>query len=823
MSCQPVTLLISNIAWGFVWQRHQTIASLFATNHEVIFCEVPGIRRVVWRDLGRVLRRFWSLRSASVSGEPIPARLRVVRPFLLPATNQLFNAINARLLRAWIRRETAFTAGVDLIWNYSASRSARWLIENIPHHQLIYDCTDDWLAVRGIPQCLPDDERDLLARADLTLVPSRALACRKSGFARHLKRVPHGALVERFLVPTKPAPALRELSVLYYGHLHSQHLDFAAIEAIARARPSWKIVLVGPVKTSHVFPPNVRLAGQQVHTALREFVTQADVLLLPYVLNTYTEAVLPAKIYECLATGRPIVAAPLPELVADFAAYIRFAESSEAWPEIIEQAVQRDTPELAAARLNLARQNSWESRYAQIQELLASLPASTSRLITRSTPLLSIVIVAYKSRDEIAGCLASIPQHLPEGTVEIVVVDNFPSDGVGEIVRSGFPEVKYLAPEKNLGFGRANNLGYAQTDPASELVLFLNPDTVVNESALIHCVARLRADRAIGLISPRLVLADGSMDLACRRSIPTLWDGFCRASGLAAAFPRVAAFAGYNLTHLATKGTYEVGAINGAFMLGRRDVFESVAERGTEGDGFGANDGNEADAASRDRESAGLPRRPAEPGLLAMTDNAAWRGAKGDASGTNEGKGMDAASRDLEPDGLPRRPAEPGLLAMTDQGEATCARDESRLNTASRDGESAGLPRKSAEPDPLAMTDGKEGVCATGRHGVAQIFDERFFMYGDDLDLCIRVRRAGWKIVYDGSVSITHLKGLSVAKDYSAMSAAIFDANREVYLKHFNPRGSSLVRWKYRLAFGAWKRIALLRAKSKGYRGVRPA
>ncbi len=300
---------------------------------------------------------------------------------------------------------------------------------------------------------------------------------------------------------------------------------------------------------------------------------------------------------------------------------------------------------------------------------------------TPELPLLSIVIVAYKSRDEIGPCLASLPRELAGRTVEVVVVDNSPGDGTGERVRRDFAWVNYIPAERNLGFGRANNLGYARTH--GEFVLFLNPDTVSNTGTLQHCLDRLRANPRIGLISPRLELADGSLDLACRRSIPTLWDGFCRAAGLAAAFPRIALFNGYNLTHLPMDGTYEVGAINGAFMLGPRRLFTEIA-----------------------------------------------------------------------PDG--------------------------------------------------------------------RVFDDRFFMYGDDLDLCIRVGRAGWKIVYDGQVAITHLKGLSVAKDHGAMSAAIFDANRDVYLKHFNPGGSALVRWKYTLAFGAWKRVARLRARLRGYRGVRP-
>jgi len=300
---------------------------------------------------------------------------------------------------------------------------------------------------------------------------------------------------------------------------------------------------------------------------------------------------------------------------------------------------------------------------------------------TPDWPLLSVIIVAHKSRDEIGSCLASLPAALEGRPVETIVVDNSPGEGTGDLVRERFSGVVYLEFGRNLGFGCANNRGYGRS--RGEYILFLNPDTVCNEEALGHGVARLRADPGIGLFSPRLVLADGTMDLACRRSIPNLWDGFCRATGLAGAFPGTALFSGYNLTHRPAGGTYEVGAINGAFMLAPRRVLDAVA-----------------------------------------------------------------------PDG--------------------------------------------------------------------KVFDEAFFMYGDDLDLCIRVARAGWTIVYDGSASIVHLKGTSVAKDYGPMARAIFDANLGVYLKHFNPRGSRLVRWKYRLAFGAWKRLALLRARLRGHRRVRP-
>ena len=353
-------------------------------------------------------------------------------------------------------------------------------------------------------------------------------------------------------------------------------------------------------------------------------------------------------------------------------------------------------------------------------------------------PVLSIVIVAYKSRDEIGACLGSLPREVAGGAVEVVVVDNSPGDGAGEIVRRDFPWARYVAPPENLGFGRGNNLGYRQS--SGEFVLFLNPDTVSNAAALEHCRRRLEAEPEIGLISPKLVRPDGTMDLACRRSIPTLWDGFCRAAGVAAAFPRTAFLAGYNLTHLPDNGTYDVGAINGAFMMTRRAVLERVAERGT--------------------------------GVSPISgETSQTRGVIGDP------------------------------LAGARGHEATA-------------------------PDPLAGARGHSSTAPDALGGArgheSNVFDEAVFMYGDDLDLCLRVARAGWRIVYDGRVQIVHLKGVSVAKDYERMARAIFDANRDVYLKHFNPRGSTLVRWKYQVAFGAWKTIALLRARWRGHRQVKP-
>jgi len=369
---RPTALFISNIRWNFVWQRHQTLASLFARDYEVVFCEIPGVRRPELRDAGRLWRKLIQRDRSAVFAETIPTHLRIAAPGFLPAIYGVFCASNQILVERWLDREIDLRKGVDLIVNYSAARTALQLIERIPHKKLVYDCTDDWLAVRGIPPFLPGDEQRLLQMADLTLVPSRVLLTRKQGGARRCVQLPHGALVDRFLVPPRGAREAGRLVLLYYGHLHRQHLDFELLNQIAQARPAWRIILVGPVKTPYQFPVNVVLQNQVSHDKLREFVQKADVILLPYTLNRYTEAVMPAKTYECLATGRPVVATPLPELISELPSQLHYARGLDDWVRSIEQAVASDSPEAREGRIALAKANSWESRYIRLLELLKS-------------------------------------------------------------------------------------------------------------------------------------------------------------------------------------------------------------------------------------------------------------------------------------------------------------------------------------------------------------------------------------------------------------------------------------------------------------------
>jgi GT2 family glycosyltransferase len=196
---------------------------------------------------------------------------------------------------------------------------------------------------------------------------------------------------------------------------------------------------------------------------------------------------------------------------------------------------------------------------------------------------IGIVIVNWNTRDLLRGCLRSLAQSEARVVRRVVVVDNASSDGSAAMVRAEFPDVTLIENTQNTGYAAANNLGlrrlgFGQPSAADvpRYALLLNPDTELPTDALSQMVARLDADPQLGAAGPRLVLPDGKLDLACRRSFPTPEVALWRMVGLSKLFPKSRLFGRYNLTYLDEHLETEVDCVVGAFMMVRREVIERV-------------------------------------------------------------------------------------------------------------------------------------------------------------------------------------------------------------------------------------------------------
>lgn len=201
-------------------------------------------------------------------------------------------------------------------------------------------------------------------------------------------------------------------------------------------------------------------------------------------------------------------------------------------------------------------------------------------------PVLAVVILNYNRADLLADCLGSIFAHPTTCMLDVWVVDNASSDNSVEIVRTKFPHVHLVVSEYNGGFAYGNNLALRKiiysaeeggsTKNVPDYVLLLNNDTIVPPGALDGLVAYLENHIDVGVVGPKLVLPDGSLDLACRRSFPTPMVAFYRMVGLSRLFPRSRWFGRYNLTYLDPNVEAEVDSVVGACMLVRTSVIREV-------------------------------------------------------------------------------------------------------------------------------------------------------------------------------------------------------------------------------------------------------
>lgn len=193
---------------------------------------------------------------------------------------------------------------------------------------------------------------------------------------------------------------------------------------------------------------------------------------------------------------------------------------------------------------------------------------------------LSIIIVNYQTYDLTKQTIESVINKDHPFSYKIYVADNASSDGSLENLQNDFSKesenglIKFIANKENKGFAHANNLVMGQI--SSKYVLLLNSDTIIIDDCLERCITYMETDDTIGALGCKVVLPNGTLDKACRRSFPDPTVSFYRMTGLSHVFPKSKRFGRYNLTYLDENETYEVDCLVGAFMLIRSAVIDEV-------------------------------------------------------------------------------------------------------------------------------------------------------------------------------------------------------------------------------------------------------
>jgi len=325
--------------------------------------------------------------------------LSIFRPFVflhdhVAARLPVFPWINRKLL-GWQMDRAIETLGLR------KNHLIAWILDPIQEECLgllneqltIYECCDEYTAYPTVPLFrTPDDvsEREIriLSQADVVFVVSESLHQRKSKFNKNVHIVPNAGDTQHFMQATNEGTRIADdvaevppPIIGFLGNLTGR-IDFALLEHLAREHPEWSIVIVGGVTELLKKTPyrqvllslgkmgNVHFLSAKPYDSLPSYLKAFNVCLIPYTPDDpFNINCSPLKLYEYLATGKPIVSTDLPGVraVGDI---VRIGRDYFEFEQEVATALEEKDEQLKQGRLEVAKENSWERRAEQVVTLL---------------------------------------------------------------------------------------------------------------------------------------------------------------------------------------------------------------------------------------------------------------------------------------------------------------------------------------------------------------------------------------------------------------------------------------------------------------------
>jgi N-acetylglucosaminyl-diphospho-decaprenol L-rhamnosyltransferase len=192
-----------------------------------------------------------------------------------------------------------------------------------------------------------------------------------------------------------------------------------------------------------------------------------------------------------------------------------------------------------------------------------------------AAPLVSIVVVSYRTKDLTLTALRTVFEQTEPGTFELLVVDNASDDGSADAIEEEFGErLTLIRSEENLGFARANNL--AAELARGEYLLLLNPDTEVLDRAIDRLLEFARTRPRAGIWGGRTLFADRTLNPASCWQRITPWSTVCMATGLRAVFKGSELFNPEGIGAWPRDSVREVDIVVGCFLLTRLETWREL-------------------------------------------------------------------------------------------------------------------------------------------------------------------------------------------------------------------------------------------------------
>ena len=400
-------IYLSSIEWNFLWQGHQEIAlRLAAAGNRVLYVENTGVRSPGLHEAGRVALRLkrWLGALNSQGVREVAPNIHVCSPVVLPPFGPRWRReANRRLFLPLIVRTAAKLGLRDpMIWTYLPNDTTLELIRiqrKRGSRGLVYYCVADFTQLTPYVEQLEATETEIVANCDIVFTSCLELNRRFQTFNQNCHVFPFGVNLDAF--PSNGSNAFGTVQsnghgkpvnevntpgsiadlpkpvIGYVGGMH-RHVDFGLVKEMAIRRPDWSWVCVGALQAALgdlAGLPNVHLTGERPHAELANYVREFDVCIVPYVNSAYTATVVPTKINEYLALGKPVVSTALPP-VCEFNNEHKVLITTEATPDSFLEAIAealampRDE-ETQLRRRRVAELGDWGARFNKMSKLIS--------------------------------------------------------------------------------------------------------------------------------------------------------------------------------------------------------------------------------------------------------------------------------------------------------------------------------------------------------------------------------------------------------------------------------------------------------------------
>jgi glycosyltransferase involved in cell wall biosynthesis len=363
------------------WYHHphskNHLLKRYALRNKVLFVNSisMGLPSVTNPDFFLKIRR--KLRSYARWLRKVPEGLWVMTPVNLPLYGSKLGRWLNRILLVGQLRLAMLLLRISRPILWVAIPTAAEMAGRLGEKLLLYQVSDKYDANEDSAlsaQVIRTYDRQLKDAADVVLYSGRKLFHEATESNRFF--LEQAVDFEHFSdLKAEAAPEINAIPQPILGYFGAMDyvMDTELMAEVARLRPSWHWVLLG-LKSNlvRISAPNIHFLGSRPYRDLPRYIRRFDVCVLPWrennVFTSYGSAI---KVREYLATGKPVVMAPLYEYLQTPG--LRFYRGTKEFIAQVEAALAERSPALAAQRQGVVKEGTWDERASQLAALIRSL------------------------------------------------------------------------------------------------------------------------------------------------------------------------------------------------------------------------------------------------------------------------------------------------------------------------------------------------------------------------------------------------------------------------------------------------------------------